>query len=68
MESLIEDVNKLSKIKFLLSQRVENDSKSSFLGNLLHGKQKDELEKLREQFNVLTEDYQVKVEENGKRE
>lgn len=55
VESLIEDVNKL-----------KNDSKSSFLGNLLHGKQKDELEKLREQFNVLTEDYQVKVEENEK--
>jgi len=36
------------------------------LNNLLHGKQKDELEKLQQSLAIVSEDLHVKIAENGK--
>jgi len=33
---------------------------------LLHGKQKDELEKIQKSLEIVTEDLHAKIEENGK--
>ena len=44
---------------------VENESKSSFFGTLIGGKQKDALEKANQQLETITEELQAKIEEHG---
>jgi predicted nucleic acid-binding Zn-ribbon protein len=44
---------------------LENDSKPSFFGSLIGGKQKDALEKANQQLETISDELQAKIEELG---
>ncbi len=68
VESLMEEVKQkvIMKIMYLRIKKKQNEGKPSFINNLLHGKQKDELEKIQKSLEIVTEDLHAKIEENGK--
>jgi len=64
---LKEEINKKVKMTLSILYNLKSEGKPSFLNNLLHGSQKEELEKLQRSLTIVSEDLHVKIAENGKK-